>query len=118
MICRTTLKDCKFANEYGYCDSTACHNMDILANIISEALPYNINYKAITKTYSENFITELKDELLDRVRFRCEIQKEYKPEIREREKLCEDCELRNTCVVNPILKDIHDVFDLVNERRG
>ena len=42
MYCRFNRIDCPYANENGYCDSTACHNINILGNIVAKEPPKNI----------------------------------------------------------------------------
>ena len=43
MLCRMTGIICPYANENGYCDSTACHNMNVVGNIIPKECSENIN---------------------------------------------------------------------------
>lgn len=38
---------CAYANENGYCDSTACHNMNIVGNFIPKERPENISNSSI-----------------------------------------------------------------------
>lgn len=42
-----TGKICYYANENGYCDSTACHNMNVVGNIIPKERPENIGDSSI-----------------------------------------------------------------------
>ena len=57
MICRMTGIICPYANEYGYCDSTACHNMNIVGNIIPKERPENISNSSIWVKHQSNWQT-------------------------------------------------------------
>lgn len=43
MYCRMNRVECSYADMNGYCDSTACHNMNLVGNIIPKERPENIN---------------------------------------------------------------------------
>lgn len=43
MYCRMNRVECPYADMNGYCDSTACHNMNVVGNIIPKERPDNIN---------------------------------------------------------------------------
>lgn len=62
MICRMTGIICPYANENGYCDSTACHNMDLVGNIIPKERPENISNSSIWVKPQSNWHTGIPTE--------------------------------------------------------
>lgn len=42
MYCRMNRVECRYADMNGYCDSTACHNMNLVGNIIPKQRLENI----------------------------------------------------------------------------
>ena len=57
MICRMTGINCPYANENGYCDSTVCHNMNIVGNIIPKERPENISNSSVWVKPQSNWQT-------------------------------------------------------------
>lgn len=47
MYCRMNRVECRYADMNGYCDSTACHNMNVVGNIIPKERPENIGDSSI-----------------------------------------------------------------------
>ena len=58
MFCRMKGITCFYANENGYCSSSACHNMNVLGNIISKEQPENISISPICVKPQSNWHTE------------------------------------------------------------
>ena len=57
MLCRMTGIICPYTNENGYCDSTACHNMNVVGNIIPKEHPENISNSSIWVKPQSNWHT-------------------------------------------------------------
>lgn len=47
MYCRMNRVECRYADMNGYCDSTACHNMNVVGNILPNERPENISNSSI-----------------------------------------------------------------------
>lgn len=47
MYCRMNRVECRYADMNGYCVSTACHNMNLVGNIIPKERPENISNSSI-----------------------------------------------------------------------
>ena len=57
MYCRMNRVECRYADMNGYCDSTACHNMNLVGNIIPKERPENISNCSIWVKPQSNWHT-------------------------------------------------------------
>lgn len=58
---------------------------------------------------------QIKGLLIKKIRDRCEMER-YRPEIKEQEKVCDECEMRCTCEILSIVQDIEGVFMSLKEQ--
>jgi len=57
MYCRMNRVECSYANTNGYCDSSACHNMNVVGNILPKERPENISNSSIWVKPQSNWHT-------------------------------------------------------------
>lgn len=57
MYCLINRVECRYADMNGWCDSTACHNMNVVGNIIPNERPENIRNSSIWAKPQSNWHT-------------------------------------------------------------